>query len=148
MSLAKSKSNGHISIPEPEDGFTEEEVQLISFLVKKKERVSVKINRIFLPAAYPFSDFDLEDKPEQFGDDSQSERRMYSNITANISVIKILSSLEDQHKIVFMFLLLRESGFNLTHEECAKILSISRQSYMKLAKSVKLKAGKLLQDLI
>lgn len=146
----KNKPNGHVSISAPKDGFTEEEIQIISFLASKvnKTKVFVNINRLFLPMAYPFSDFDLEDKPEQFGDNNQAETKMYSNITANVSVIKILSNLEDQHKIVFMFLLLRESGFNLTHEECARILSISRQSYMKLAKNVKIKAGKLIQDLI
>ena len=146
-----------ITIKRPRDDFTEEEIQIIRSInllsaelskigsIRKRAKIKKVTSLVFIPAAYPFSDFDIDDKPEQFGDNCRSEIKMLSKISTNISIIKILNNLEDRNKIVFMFLLLRESGFSLTHEECAKILSISRQSYMKLVKSVKTKAKKLLK---
>jgi len=102
----------------------------------------------FLPKAYPFSDFVFEkdENQHQFGDEGEQEEKMFSQTNAEMLITKINSSLSDRDKVVFMYLLLRESGYKLTHDECAKTLSVSRQTYMKLVKNVKLRAAKLIQD--
>lgn len=108
----------------------------------------MKNKLLYLPTAYPFSDFDFQDdnKAQQFGDGGCGEEKMYSDMNTEFMVLKVLSQLKDRHKIVFMFLLLRENGYKLTHEECARTMMISRQAYARLVKSVKNRSAKLLQD--
>jgi DNA-directed RNA polymerase specialized sigma subunit len=104
-----------------------------------------KTKLAFIPTAYSFSDFTSEDGDPFDTGTNDHEDKMYAEINENLFVINVLTKLNDRHKIVFMFLLLRELGYNLTHEECAKTMSISRQAYMKLVKTIRMKTDKILQ---
>jgi len=53
--------------------------------------------------------------------------------------------MDDRQKIILLYQVLREAGYNLNHADCAKTLSITRERYMVLLKDVKKRAGKILQ---
>lgn len=107
---------------------------------------------ILTPVAYPMDNFiDKEtdgDMPDEqdFSDRGKAEEEMLSVCNADSMLLKILTSMDDRDKIIFMYLLLREAGYDITHADCAKTLSLSRERYMVLVKIVKYKAGKLLQE--
>lgn len=79
-------------------------------------------------------------------DDGKQEERMYSDTNADMILVDLLGKLNDREKIVFLYELLRQSGYGLNGEECAKTLSMSRQWYSKLLKDVRKKAQKTLQN--
>jgi DNA-directed RNA polymerase specialized sigma24 family protein len=100
-----------------------------------------------LPTAYPLSEFEPDDdnKGYQFGDDGLEVEHTYSKLASDILTLRIISQLNDKYRVVFMFLLLRGAGYDLTHDECAKSISISRQAYMKLVKTTRERVSKIIQ---
>ena len=102
---------------------------------------------VFIPRAYPLSDFDHEDGNAAEFSDNSHELKMYSDVNVDMHVLNLLSQLKDRHKIVLMYLLLRDNGFNFTHGECAKTMSLSRQAYMNLVKVVRTKGKKIMKGI-
>lgn len=92
-----------------------------------------------------FSEYDSEEEFEK-GDDGQYEESIYAQLCADQTILSILSFLNDRQKIVFMFQLLREAGYGLTHEDCAKTLSMQRVNYMFSLKRVRQKVAKIIKD--
>jgi hypothetical protein len=88
-----------------------------------------------------------EDGEKEFeaGDGSQASERMVSDLHADAILVDMLFRMNDREKIILMYQILRESGYNLNHGDCAKTLSLTREHYMYLLKEVKLKAAKVLQ---
>lgn len=100
----------------------------------------------YLSTSVNFSDMKYPDgKPFDAGDNGDSQEATYSNIQADIYLLNLLRSLDDRQKIILMFQILRESGYNLNHADCARTLSITRERYMVLLKAVKKRAAKILQ---
>ncbi len=95
-----------------------------------------------------FSEYDVLAEDGQFdvGDNGSSEDRMYSIVQMDMFLFNLLLNFSERQKIVFLYLLMREAGYNLTHEECARTLSMKRESYMTVMRSVKKKAGKFLRQ--
>lgn len=93
-----------------------------------------------------FSDMELPDG-EQFdaGDNGEAAEMMVSQIQADTLLLSLLRNMNDREKIILMYQILRESGYNLNHEECAKTLNITRERYMVVLKDVKKRAAKILQ---
>lgn len=79
-----------------------------------------------------------------YNDNGNQEDRMYSDTNADIILVNLLSKFSDREKIVFVYEILRQSGYGITVQECAKTLSISKQWYFKILKDVRSKAKKTL----
>jgi len=103
----------------------------------------MKKKLVFIPQAYPFSDFVDEDgKQQEFGDTSLSNK-LYDEAIVNSQILSLLERLDDRHKIVFMFLMLKDCGYSFTNDECARVLSTNRQTYIKMVKFIRARAKKL-----
>lgn len=79
------------------------------------------------------------------GDNGKAAEQMVSDVHADALLLDMLFRMNDREKIILMYQILRESGYNLNHGDCAKTLSLTREHYMYLLKEVKQKAGKVLQ---
>ena len=79
------------------------------------------------------------------GDGEKVVDEMYSAMQADSLLLNLLKGMNDRQKIILMYQLLREAGYNLNHADCAKTLSITRERYMVLVKEVKKRAAKILQ---
>lgn len=93
-----------------------------------------------------FSDMEMPDG-EQFdaGDDGEAADAMISQVQADAHLLSLLRNMNDREKIILMYQILRESGYNLNHAECAKTLNITRERYMVVLKGVRKRAAKILQ---
>jgi len=109
---------------------------------------------MFIPQSKNFSEFNTgvpeennEDKPLEYeaSDGGAQAQQMLSNLQADTLLLELLSNLDDREKIIFLYQVLREAGYNLQHEECARTLSISRGGYIIKIKKVKAKCLKILQ---
>jgi hypothetical protein len=85
---------------------------------------------------------------EQFdiGDDNHFIEQIDSNIQADMLLLELLHHLNDRQKIILLYQILREAGYNLNHADCAKTLSLTREHYMFLLKKMKERSAKVLQD--
>lgn len=93
-----------------------------------------------------FSEMDFPDgEPFDAGDEGEAADMMYSQVQADAHLLSLLRGMNDREKIILMYQILRESGYNLNHAECAKTLSITRERYMVILKGVKKRAAKILQ---
>lgn len=101
-----------------------------------------------IPESKNFSEYDKLDETGQFdaGDDGLGEENMYSVIQTDMYMYNLLMNFSERQKITFLYLLMREAGYNLTHEECARTLSMKRESYMNIVRVVKKKAQKILKQ--
>ena len=107
----------------------------------------MKIDKFF-PTAYPFSEFVFPDgKQEDFADDKFFGEELFSKIDLELDLISFLKLLNDKQKIIFMFFLLREAGYNFNHAQCASTMQISRSLYLKIFREVKKKSRKFFADL-
>lgn len=101
----------------------------------------------YIPQAYSISSFvDSDGKQMDFGDEGASVDLSLEKLDVEITLLRLLSRLSDRQKIILMFLILRESGYDMTHEECAKTISVTREHYMVLLKEVRSKVSKLLHE--
>ena len=93
-----------------------------------------------------FSELELPDgEPFDAGDQGEATDMMYSQVQADAYLLSLLRGMNDREKIILMYQILRESGYNLNHAECAKTLNITRERYMVVLKGVKKRAAKILQ---
>lgn len=79
-------------------------------------------------------------------DNGKAAAQMLSDMQADALMLDLLFKFNDRQKIILLYQVLREAGYNLNHEDCAKTLSLTREHYMFLLKGVKTKARKVLQD--
>lgn len=95
-----------------------------------------------------FSEYEALEQGEHFdaGDNGLEEENMYRVIQTDMFLFNLLLAFDERQKIVFLYLLMRESGYNLTHEECARTLSMKRESYMTTMRAVKKKAEKFFKQ--
>lgn len=93
-----------------------------------------------------FSEMELPDgEPFDAGDNGDAADMMLSTVQADASLLALLCGMNDREKIILMYQILRESGYNLNHAECARTLNITRERYMVILKGVKKRAAKILQ---
>ena len=100
----------------------------------------------FLPYAVTFTDMERPDGTQfDVGDKNEAVDAMESSLRADAALLHLLRRMNDREKIILMFQVLREAGYNLNHADCAKTLTLTRERYMVLVKGVRKKAGKILQ---
>ena len=79
-------------------------------------------------------------------DDGEGSNAIWNGADAEIILLDLLSKFNDKQKIILLYQVLRECGYKIRHEDCAKSLSLSREWYMTLLKEVMQKARKALQS--
>jgi DNA-directed RNA polymerase specialized sigma24 family protein len=77
-------------------------------------------------------------------DGGEQVESMFNSLNGDQMLLNMLTSLDTRDKVVLLYQVLRQSGYNLEHEECAKTLSLSRAGYVTLLKNVKKKCQKVL----
>lgn len=95
-----------------------------------------------MPESKNFSEYS-DDGEFDRSDDGKEEISFYSKVNAEGILIQILSSLNDKQKIVLLYQVVRELGYDLTHEDCAKTLSMGRVNYMMFLRDVRKRAKKI-----
>ena len=100
----------------------------------------------YLSQSVNFSEMQFPDgEPFDAGDEGNAQDQMISYMQADAYLLNLLKGMNDRQKIILMYQLLRESGYNLNHSDCAATLNITRERYMVLLKDVKKRAAKILQ---
>lgn len=101
---------------------------------------------LFLAESTNFSEMGYPDRKEfDQHDEGEQEDKMYGQIQADRYLLLLLRGFNDRQKIILMYQLLREAGYNLNHEDCAHTIGLTRGRYMGLLKEVKKRAAKILQ---
>lgn len=101
----------------------------------------------YLATSNHFTEMDYPDgEPFDAGDEGNSQDKMISIVQADILLLNLLKGMDNRQKIILMYQVLRESGYNLNHADCARTLSITRERYMVLLKDIKKRAAKILQS--
>jgi len=98
----------------------------------------------FVPIAVNFSQLENEMdeggiKKYDPGDGGLEVRRLENGLHYEELVVQILCNLEEREKIIFLFQLLRDSGFQIDHGSCAKAVNLSRRQYMRVLEDVRFK---------
>lgn len=108
-------------------------------------KVSNGLNN-FVPVAIPFSQVEgeyLDGKTKQvdLSDGGLEAKQMMSNLAYEELIIQVLYNLDLRDKLIFVYQLLRDSGFQINHGSFAKTIHLSRCQYMRILKDVKLKTN-------
>lgn len=86
----------------------------------------------------PLSDFvDNEDNEIELGDGLEQVNKTYDTIEFDTLLLQILHTLDDREKVIFLFQVLRGSGYNIAHEPFQKTMHISKKTYVRVLKCVK-----------
>jgi DNA-directed RNA polymerase specialized sigma24 family protein len=109
----------------------------------------------FIPESRNFSTFaehvpseHSDDKPLEYEatDEGEQINKSLSNLQGDELLLNLLLSLDTRDKVVLLYQVLREAGYNLQYGDCARTLSLSRGRYMILLKDVKRKCIKILRN--
>lgn len=101
---------------------------------------------LFVAQSTNFGELALADgEPFDAGDEGDAQEQILSHMQADAYLLALLKGMNDRQKIILMYQLLRDSGYNLNHEDCAKTLGITRERYMVLLREVKKRSAKILQ---
>jgi len=99
----------------------------------------------FVPVSSNFSDLEQqldEDEVEYDpSDNGLEQKRNQENLQYEEMIMQILFNLEDREKIIFIFQLLRDDGYQIDHGTCAKVINLSRRQYMRLLDTVRMKSA-------
>lgn len=88
---------------------------------------------------------DDDDTEFDLGDNGKAAEEIIGSVQAELMLLGLLGKFSDRDKVIILFQVARGAGYHLTHEDCAATLSITRERYMVLLKSVKKRAAKILQ---
>lgn len=101
----------------------------------------------FIPTAYPLSEMDSENNQADFSDLCKEVSQLEDKLDLERGILEILHNLEDRDKIIFLFQILRDDGYNLDHESCADVLHIQREWYMTNLSKVKQKIAFIIKKI-
>ena len=102
----------------------------------------------YIPQTFNFSDIPHDhgndnrfDELEGFdpGDEGDQLLSVEESVDFEKMVLQVLFNLNQREKIIFLYQMLRDNGFQIDHGSFAQTLSISRVEYMNILKNVKLK---------
>jgi len=77
------------------------------------------------------------------GDNSLEKKRLENNLEYEEMVIQVLCNLEGREKLIFIFQILRDSGYQIDHGSFAHVVNLSRRQYMRVLEDVRLKVALL-----
>ena len=98
-----------------------------------------------LPISVNFSSLERELEEDSIpfdpSDGGLEEKRLENNLAFEEMIIQLLCNLELREKLIFIFQLLRDNGYQIDHGSFAKTISLSRRQYMRILKDVRLKSS-------
>ncbi len=98
----------------------------------------------FVPTSINFSELEIKAIENGIafnpGDDNLEVKRLENKMEYEEMVAQILFNLETREKLIFVFQLLRDGGYQIDHASFAKSLKISRRQYMRVLSVVRAKA--------
>lgn len=98
----------------------------------------------FVPVSVNFSQIksEFEDNGLEFdpGDDGLQKKRLEANLEYEEMIVQILCNLELREKLIFVYQLLRDGGYQIDHGAFAKTVPISRRQYMRALDDVRIKS--------
>jgi len=99
----------------------------------------------FIPQTVNFSALkktEDDNKIEDFdvGDEGRSVESVENSIDFEKLLLKLLCNLEIEEKLILVYQVLRDYGYQIDHGSFANTLGISRVKYMKMLKVVKMKS--------
>lgn len=98
----------------------------------------------FVPIAVDFSQLEKEMEESNIkyepGDGGLEAEKFQTKLELEELVVQILCNLEDdREKLIFMFQLLRDSGYQIDHGSLSKVIKLSRRQYMRVLEEVRFK---------
>lgn len=81
---------------------------------------------------------ELEYEPSDSGFE---KKRLEDGLQYEEMVVQILCNLEEREKLIFIFQLLRDGGYQIDHGSFAKVVNLSRRQYMRVLDDVRLKSA-------
>lgn len=112
----------------------------------------------FIPTTVNFSELDARrvDSPsddnsrylnEPYGDDGgMFVETLEESIDYEKMIVQMIYSLDPNEKLIFMFQLFRDMGYQIDHGSFARALKMSRVKYMNILKMVKFKTLLMVQE--
>jgi len=94
------------------------------------------VNFSELEEKYSTNDGDLTYEP---ADDGLEQDRLIDSIAYEELVVQILCNLEPREQLIFVYQLLRDSGYQIDHSSFAKTVNLSRRQFMRIVASVRKK---------
>lgn len=116
-------------------------------MVKKRLKLARGISD-YVPVSVNFSELESEMEENEVAfepsDDSLEVKRMEDNLEYEEMIVQILSNFEMREKLIFIYQLLRDGGYQIDHASFAKTLNISRRQYMRILDNVRVKSALLI----
>lgn len=81
---------------------------------------------------------ELEYEPS---DEGLERKRLEDNLQYEEMVVQILCNLDDRERLIFIFQLLRDNGYQIDHGSFAKVVRLSRRQYMRVLEDVRIKSA-------
>lgn len=101
----------------------------------------------YVPTAVNFSQLEKELEEDQVeyqaSDDGMEKKRIEDNLQYEEMIVQILNNLEFREKLIFVFQLLRDNGYQIDHGSFAKVVGLSRRQYMRVLEDVRIKSAML-----
>jgi c-di-GMP-related signal transduction protein len=111
---------------------------------KKRLKIAKGVGS-FIPISMNFSALERDVKSGELAfdpsDGGLEKKRLQSNLQYEEMIIQILSNLEKREKLVFIFQLLRDGGYQIDHGSFAKVVNLSRRQYMRVLDTVRIKSA-------
>lgn len=99
----------------------------------------------FVPVTVNFSALTPNEDQDQDSfapDDGGLEtRRLQTTLEYEELIVQILYNLDPREKLVFIFQLLRDGGYQIDHSAFAKTIRLSRRQYMRILDEVRMKSA-------
>lgn len=90
------------------------------------------------------NEYDEDQSEYELSDQGMEQRRIENSIEYEEMIVHILFNLEQREKLIFIFQILRDGGYQIDHASFAKAINLSRSQYMKLLDVVRTKSLLLL----
>lgn len=102
----------------------------------------------FIPRTINFSEIErekMEENPDygdgtyNLGDNGEEVEKLEQKLQYEELVMQMLYSLEGNERLIFLYQILRDYGYQIDHESFAKTLHLKRSRYMDILGTVRLK---------
>ena len=122
-----------------------------------KIRIKLRGFSPIIPKTINFSELEqklnINNNPSRkmvYGDEGLFIEKMEEDFNFEQLIVQMLCSIEGDERIIFLYQLLRELGYQIDHGSFAKTLKINRQKYMEILADVRVKTYLLVRgkDLI
>lgn len=103
----------------------------------------------FVPTSVNFSLLEKEMEENEIkyepSDNGEQEQKTMDKVVYEEMVVNILYNLDPRERLIFVFQILRDYGFQIDHASFAKVIRLSRRQYMRLLDDVRLKTWLYIQ---